>query len=105
MNKYKTTLTNEMCGNIEKAIEFLFEDGSQVDSLSAMIAIAALGEVVLLLRKKQVEYKRDYKVSFSIVQALSLCYLYNRVDGSDVSPHFLNRLHQINSEVLQQFTL
>lgn len=104
--KYKTTLTYELSTQITTAIEYLFSSGSEsIDTVSNMCAIAALAEVVIVLRKKQIEYKREYKITFTAVQALALCYFYQQVEGLRYSIHFTNRLLQIHNEVLQQCTL
>lgn len=105
MKKYKTRLSAEYCAYLKKWIEkTLNEDEDITANPTVLIIIAALAEVALVIRKKEVVYKREYSISFSPVQAFALAWLYESIP-TDHSNHFINRLMQMNNEILQQYAI
>src|SRR5665213_2705024 len=99
MTKYKVTLTAEHCLWLRKWIEgTLGEDVNIRANLAAILTIAALGEVAIIIKRKELVYNRKYRISFSPVQALALCFLFELMP-EDYSNDLYNRMMQINSEV------
>ncbi|HCN84481.1 MAG TPA: hypothetical protein DIT07_12795 [Sphingobacteriaceae bacterium] len=105
MKKYKVTLTAEHCLYVRKWIEgTLSEDVNIRANTASLITVAALAEVALVLRKKEVVYSRQYKITLSPVQAFALCFLYETLP-EDRTNHFINRMMQINNEILQTYSI
>lgn len=105
MKKYKTELTAEHCSYLRIWIEkTLSSDINVLATTADLILIAALAEVAMVIRKKEVEYKRAYKISFSPVQAFAISWIYESMPVN-YSNQFANRLMQINNEILKQFAI
>ena len=103
MKKYKTTLSAEHCSYLRIWIEKNLNTDIEIKASAIdFILIAALAEVVMVIKKKEVEYKRAYKITFSPVQAFALRWLYEAMPAN-YSNQFANRLMQINNEVIKQY--
>lgn len=105
MTKYKVTLTAEHCLWLRKWIEgTLSEDVNIRANLATILTIAALAEVATIIKRKELVYNRNYKITFSPVQALALCFLFE-IMPVDYSSHLYNRMMQINNEVCQLYSI
>ncbi|MBS1744692.1 MAG: hypothetical protein JST21_00835 [Bacteroidetes bacterium] len=107
MKKFKTTLHHLHASAIISIIELLTLNVEQ-PSPDQSLFIAALNEVTTKIKTKQVVFKKEYKYGFSAVQALALRVLwedYILPQASDKSNDFINRMHQLNLEIIKTFGL
>lgn len=106
MKKYKTILSAQNAQEIIMLIGHLYNKHSEEFSVSEAIAFAVLVETVLAIKKKTVEYRREYSFSFTATQAIALSYMYRAfIEGSGNENQFTNRMMQINNEVLQHYSI
>ena len=104
MKKYKTTLSAQNARELVVCIEHLFSNEPEYCCLSEMVALAALAEVAQAIKKKTVEYKREYKITFSGAQAIAISFMYlEYIKGNE--NQFTNRMMQINNEILQRYAI
>lgn len=103
MKKYKVILSNEMCSFLEFIITREVEHDH--DDLYRRLTVAILVELMITIRKKRVEYKKEYKFSLSAAQALSICYLYNEYCNGDLSYQVNARMLQVNNQILQFYSI
>lgn len=107
MKKYKTTLSAANCEQLVACINHIFSHVQpQTNVVTEMITMAALMEVMMVIRKKELEYKKEYKISFTPTQAMAISYLYLVwLNSQDCSNQFVNRMLQMSNEILQQYQL
>jgi hypothetical protein len=104
MKKYKVTLSSMDCAYLEHYIG-VFLNGSAPVDITNLLGVSALCEVLVSIKKKRVEYKREYKFTFSAVQAFGFCFLFSISNKRDHANSFYNRLLQINNEILQNYSV
>lgn len=105
MKKYKTKLSAQNAREMILLIEFVIEMPDHL-AISEMLAFAALAEVAIALKKKLVQYSREYKITFTDTQALAISYLYEEFIMQCVNVNqFTNRMMQINNEILQHYAI
>ncbi|MBS0647362.1 MAG: hypothetical protein JSR97_12355 [Verrucomicrobia bacterium] len=101
MQKYKTVLSAVHCAGLRNLISYVCRNEDFKDK---PIFLAAIMEVMLVLNKKEIEYKREYKITFSAVQAIAVSKLY----AEYISPHadftndFTSRMLMIHNEITQK---
>lgn len=69
--KFKIKFKRADMQALEQKIQALLSDFSNPDLIEA-ITIALLSEVLILVKKKLVEHKNEYKINFTTAQALAL---------------------------------
>jgi len=105
MKKYKTVLNVQNAREMIVYIDFVMMNRPDHFGISEMVAFAALAEVAIAIKKKLVQYNREYKITFTGTQALSISYLYMEYIKCVNGNQFTNRMMQINNEILQHYAI
>ena len=103
MKKYKTKLKHDFAEALLLILDDVFErivPGDDEDQLW----LAALAETKLCLQKKMVMYSREYSITFTPVQAISLRLVYVYFFQFIHNEYTANRLLQIANEINQLYT-
>jgi len=107
MKKFKCRLLHIHCTAIISVIE-LIKINVKKPAADEALLIAALDEVLIKLRTQQVVYKKEYKLSFNPIQALSIRVLwedYILPQAKDKGNQFINRMNQLNTEIIKTYEL
>jgi hypothetical protein len=101
--KFKTRISNHHCAALVKVIEYLIEHVKDAES-DQQLHMAVLAEVAKSLKLKMIDYRKDYKCSFSPAQAIALRILFTDYVAQDagVNSDFTvalltmsNKIHQL----------
>jgi hypothetical protein len=105
--KYKTELTCEHTEGLKQIIEFVLAHSDKLDiGLVDKFHLAAMSEVLLVLKRKTLEHKRRYKITLTPTQALSLSILYRDYIANQTTVGFMqNKLLQMTNEINQIFSI
>jgi hypothetical protein len=103
--KYKTTISNDHCQGMVKLIEFMIVKHPAA-SHEDKLFLAALAEVLQHLKAKLVDYRREYKCTFTPVQSVAIECLLSQYMLPQVQRlgDFENRMLQIQSGIIKNYT-
>ena len=103
MDKFKTKLSYELTTGLMRLLQHVLTE-SHPDNTDEMLHMAALAEVLAVLNKKLLEYKKKYSLSLTPVQALAMRKLYTDY-MSDVEPtnYLANSLLKLSNQIHQQY--
>lgn len=103
--KYKTTLSNEHCNGMIQLIEYMLINHSSFSNEDRLF-LAALAEVSQHLKAKLVDYRKEYKCTFTPVQAVAVECLLTQYVLPQVKTlgHFENRMLQMQLSIIKNYT-
>lgn len=70
-NAFKTKLKNNDCKALHSVIDYLITNIKE-PSIDEKLMIAVLNEVGTSLKRKMIEYKKEYKLTLTAAQALAI---------------------------------
>lgn len=104
--KFKTKFSYDMAVNISTILEKIIREEKDQDA-GTRLMLSGFAEVMLIVRKKLIEYQREYKLTFTPVQAHALRLLYTEyiATNGNNNGYMENRLLLISNEIHQQFEI
>lgn len=94
--KLKCAMCNALVALIDEYLEYSYA------TMDDKLVIAGMAEIKITLMKKLIEYKKEYSMRLTPVQAIALTLFY---DGfiSEYKTDVGNKLHLITNEIKQKF--
>lgn len=102
--KYKAKMSYDISVALTVLIDKIIQLEKTADA-DTRLMLSGFEEVKIIILKKMIEYSKEYKYTFTAVQAHALRLLYENyiMPNGNITGYLENRMHQISNEIQQHF--